>query len=412
MKKKLIILGGNQESFEGIKLLKKNYNIILIDGNKKCISRKICDYFVNANIYNTDDILKKLDIFFKKKNFLPNGALAIACDDVLSLSYINKIYKLKGINIKQANVTNNKILFKKLLLLNNIKCPKYFTASNYFEAKEKLETVNFKNVIIKPPDNRGARGVLMISRNELSKAFFDQSKMYTKKKDILFEEFIDGIQLSAEAIVYKGSVYLAGISDRNYKIFKITKPHMIEDGGETPSKFSNLHKKKIQIVLKKCTEALNFNFGSIKADIVIKNGKIYIIEVALRLSGGDYSTITIPEVYGNNIVKITADIITGKRFEPSLISLKPKKYQSNRFLFLKEGKIQNINKKNIKKIEDKKYVKKIILNISNKKKIEKITDHTKRNGTILILSSSASKAKTLSSSLIKQIQKNIKFYES
>ena len=61
------------------------------------------DYFVNANIYNTDDILKKL-IFFSKK-FLPNGALAIACDDVLSLSYINKIYKLKGINIKQANVT-------------------------------------------------------------------------------------------------------------------------------------------------------------------------------------------------------------------------------------------------------------------------------------------------------------------
>ena len=74
------------------------------------------------------------------------------------------------------------------------------------------------------------------------------------------------------------------------------------------------------------------------------------------MSGGDYSTITIPEVYGNNIVKITADIITGKRFEPSLISLKPKKYQSNRFLFLKEGKIQNINHKNIKKIEDKKKI--------------------------------------------------------
>ena len=186
-----------------------------------------------------------MDIFSKK--FLPNGALAIACDDVLSLSYINKIYKLKGINIKQANVTNNKILFKKIAIIKQYKVSKYFTASNYFEAKEKLETVNFKNVIIKPQIIEG-HGVLMISRNELLKLFSINQKCI--QKDILFEEFIDGIQLSAEAIVYKGSVYLAGISDRNYKIFKITKPHMIEDGGETPSKFSNLHKKKIQIVLK------------------------------------------------------------------------------------------------------------------------------------------------------------------
>ena len=79
----------------------------------------------------------------------------------------------------------------------------------------------------------------MISRNELSKAFSSIKNVYKRH---LFEEFIDGIQLSAEAIVYKGSVYLAGISDRNYKIFKITKPHMIEDGGETPSKFSSYTK--------------------------------------------------------------------------------------------------------------------------------------------------------------------------
>ena len=231
---------------------------------------------------------------------------------------------------------------------------------------------------------------------------------FSKNNSVLVEEFIDGNQISAEAIVYEGNIFLAGISDRNYNIFKFTKPHMIEDGGETPSKYSKKFKIKIKNILSKCINAINYKFGTIKADLIIRKNKVYIIEVALRLSGGDYSTITIPEVYGNNIIDMNAKIITRQKVTLSDIKLKPKKFQSNRFLFLNRGVIKSINNKKINRLNKNKNIRKISVNLKKGQKICKVTDHTKRNGTVMVLSNSAIKSKKLSEQLILTIKKNIK----
>ena len=61
-----------------------------------------------------------------------------------------------------------------------------------------------------------------------------------------------------------------------------------------PSKLSLNEKNKIDKVLLKVAQALKISNGTIKGDIVIHKKRIYVIEVAYRLSGGDFSESLIP----------------------------------------------------------------------------------------------------------------------
>jgi hypothetical protein len=45
-----------------------------------------------------------------------------------------------------------------------------------------------------------------------------------------------------------------------------------------------------------------FKEGVIKGDLIIKGGIIYVVEFAYRLSGGGFSTITIPNVYNYSLI--------------------------------------------------------------------------------------------------------------
>ena len=66
-KKTLIILNGNQEAFQGIKVLRKLYNIVLVDLNQNCASRKLVKNFIKADIYKPKKVLSEVKKYFKKK---------------------------------------------------------------------------------------------------------------------------------------------------------------------------------------------------------------------------------------------------------------------------------------------------------------------------------------------------------
>ena len=69
---------------------------------------------------------------------------------------------------------------------------------------------------------------------------------------------------------------------------------------------------------------------------------MYLIEFAARLSGGYFSTLTIPLVYGYNLIENVIRIALGEMPELPPRPLVVKRYQANRFCFVPEGKIKSI----------------------------------------------------------------------
>ena len=68
-------------------------------------------------------------------------------------------------------------------------------------------------LILKPIDNRGARGVLILdSRIDLAWAY-QHSQSFSQSPILLAEEYLLGPQLSTETLIIEGQAYTVGVSD-------------------------------------------------------------------------------------------------------------------------------------------------------------------------------------------------------
>ena len=82
--------------------------------------------------------------------------------------------------------------------------------------------------------------------------------------------------------------------------------------------------------------------GTVKGDIVIHEGKPFVIELAPRLSGGYFCTHTIPLNTGVEFVKQAIRLALGEKPEPENMQPKFERFICQRFLFPTPGKVTKV----------------------------------------------------------------------
>ena len=210
------------------------------------------------------------------------------------------------------------------------------------------------------------------------------------KKKIIIERFINGKQVSTEAIIYNDKSITPGIIDRNYEYMSKFKPHIIENGGQQPSSLNGKQIKMASDITIKSARCLGINKGTVKGDIVFSGGKAYLIEIASRLSGGWMSSDQIKLGTGVDFMKLALQIAMGKRINIDKIKIKKKSAVAIRYLFPKNKKIFLIPKK--KQIKKSRYIKKFKLYLKNSNNTQSVTDHTKRAGFVISAAKNKKKA--------------------
>ena len=375
----LLILGAGLESIEGYLRAKKlNCKIIAVDKNPKAPSLKYADQYINASIHDYAEILKKV----KSIECKINGVIAFG-DVSFIVAKLSRYLKTESIPVESAKITSNKFLFKK-------KMEKYFNIPNFKKIQNLAEIKNLvnknnKRYVLKPVDNSAARGVILIDKFSDLNWAYKYSLKYSKSKYLIAEEFLDGPQLSTEGIVHEGRYIHLCSFDRNYEFLNKYKPFIIENGGSTPSLIAKRNYKKINNILTKVVKKLNLKNGTLKGDLVINKNKIYLIEVATRLSGGWLSSVTIPNSSGVNIIDFVIKSSLGIKIKKEEIFPKFEKYVIQRYLFPEKGLIKSIRLKN-KSLVKRKEVLAFKIFVNKKLLVEKIDSHASRIGHIIVTS--------------------------
>lgn len=354
MKKKkeyLLIVGANIELVEFyIEAKKMGLNIIGIDKNPNSVAFRHADKKIISSTRNTDAAVKKVLEFSKKNKII--GVATSSHDVPFTLAKIAKTLNLKSISIKNALIASDKRKMKDFFIENKLSTSKYFLCKSFKEfSKKKIKLP----IIIKPVDGRGSRGVTYHENLYQIKWALNYAKENSKYNEVLVEEYMDGRQLSAEGFVYKKKYYQSAISDRNYSNLPITKPFIVECGGQLPSTISNKIENKVNKFCSKVAKCLDLESGPIKFDLVINKNEIKCIEFALRLSGGFFSSLQIPKVYNVNLMKLT--ILNSIKKAIPINYLLPKKKGAMVVKYIlahKKGKYLGL--KNIKMLENKKKV--------------------------------------------------------
>ncbi len=340
MNKNLLILGAGVDQIPGIKKARElGIYTISLDGNPNASGKILSDEFYEVNIKDYDCIEKFLKSYSLKKI---DGVIAYGVDIP---TIIAKTANFLGVNytipLDSAIISEDKYESKVFMSKNNIPIPKYSLVQSIEDIKRFMNNIDYP-IIIKPVDNSASRGITIVkNKNEINDAY-KYALEFSKSKKIIVEECLSGNQISSESIIVDGRIYHMGFLDRNYDRNQMFYPNIIENGGDMPSlamneTYINNLTKYFTIICQK----LNIKNGVIKGDLIISNNKLYIIEFALRLSGGNFSTICIPNSSHFDIIKFVTMLhlnlnIESKELEHNLQD----EYVSMRYKFLEDNNLK------------------------------------------------------------------------
>jgi len=244
------------------------------------------------------------------------------------------------------------------------------------------------DLVIKPVDSRGARGVVLVrvDANVDVEWAFRQAQEESPSKRVMVEEYLDGPQLSTESVILDGRVFTLACSDRNYprKLLERYAPYMIENGGCQPTEYLEEVLGPVDEVIGRAAAAIGLERGTLKGDIVLDDDlNPIVIEVAPRLSGGWLCTDQVPLSTDIDLVQAAARIALGEELDPE--SLRPRSWNpvAVRYFFPPEGRLVAVH--GLEELARTEWIHRVELFVEPGEVIAPVTDHTKRAGLVITI---------------------------
>jgi biotin carboxylase len=196
-----------------------------------------------------------------------------------------------------------------------------------------------RNLVIKPVDSRGSRGVQRLTHVADLTAAYAFARDYSPTKRVMVEEYLDGPQVSTESVVVGGRCFTPGFSDRNYEYLDTYAPFFIENGGDLPSHLPPAIQDDVKAVVAAAAAALGVTHGTVKGDIVVHDGKVHVIELAARLSGGFFCSREIPLNTGVDFIGAAFKLALGLEVTQAEVTPKYQRHIIQRYVIPKPGTV-------------------------------------------------------------------------
>ncbi len=334
MQKTIMIIGGGLLQLPVILTGKKmGLRIIVTDYNPDAIGIKYADIPI---VMSTRDIEGTVRVAKVQNEITPiNAVLTAGTDASMTVAAVANTLNLPGIKFEDAEAATNKIKMRMRFKEHNVPSPSFLPVWSLSDAKKACRILGFP-IVIKPSDNMGARGVRRIdSMAELADAF-QFSKAASPSGDLIIEEFMEGAELSIDAIVYNKEITFSGIADRIIS----HPPYFIETGHNMPSALPQSAIENACDVMRQGIHALGITIGAAKGDIKITAKGAMIGELAARLSGGFMSSYTYPLSTGVDLMRAAIEVALGQ--EPANLDPVFKKVSIERAILPKPGTVKKI----------------------------------------------------------------------
>jgi biotin carboxylase len=366
---RIAFFGGSHVHFKiSLRCNKLGARSYLLDKNKNCFASLSKD-FINIDFNNIKKVIK----FIKKEkiNYLYTSQSDIG---VLTLGYINSKFKFPGTSYELAKILTDKSKIRRILKKKNFHQPKFFLLSK--NSKKKI-SFNNKSFLIKPLDSSGSRGIYEIKDNRNLKTKIKKSLKFSKKKQVILEEKIQGIEFGAQTFSINGSCKNVILhEDLMSKInSKIPVGHIFP--------FEIFHDlkeiNKIKKIIKKAVDILGVKNGPCNVDCIFTGSKkLVILEISPRLGA-----TCLPDM-----LKIFTDVDWDLNTIKLHNLLKVKKIKEKKGIHVFSKVFESKKTGYVKKIITGKHPKNSIVEflIRKNKKISKFTDGTKLFGQIVAYS--------------------------
>ncbi len=294
--KKAIVLGGTHDHISLIKKLKeRGYYNILIDYYKNPPAKEFANLHLQESALDYDTVL---DI---ARNEEANLVIATCIDQALLISA--RVSEELGlpchITYKQAQEVTDKSVMKGILCQNDIATSVF---QNIYKSSEIISTQLRYPLVVKPADANSSKGVQKVENFSDARQAIINALTFSRTQTVVLEEFIDGIEISADVIILAGKVKVLMISENqksNLNTNKFTIALNI-----FRHKLYEKYKNKVELIAYKIAKAFNINNSPLLIQLLVKDDELYVIEFSSRIGGGSKIHL-IKKVTGFDIIEFT-----------------------------------------------------------------------------------------------------------
>ena len=391
MARSLLVLGAGSDQLFMIRTAHKlGYETVAVDANPSAPGLAIATHSSPIDFSSVSEVIAYVKSL-KDRGVDVSGVSTMGSDVPHHVSAVADYFRWVGPSRESARLATHKLEMKEHFRRSGIPVPAYAQVEKTSDIKERWREWGCSALVIKPTDRAGSRGVRMILHPDQVDEARNYALSFSGNGQIMIEEFVMGDQYSTESILFDGRAVTPGFADRVYEGMEAFQPNIMENGGWVPSELdTELHRSICEIV-ERAAAVIGIERGPAKGDVVLcpERGPI-VIEMAARLSGGDFCESLVPLGTGVNYVETAIDIAMGN--EPDFEALTSTKNLTvaNRYFFPPPGKLEAI--KGDRKCRSLESVVKLEMAYEPGDQIPVITNHGQRAGVFIVTAKNRSMA--------------------
>lgn len=339
--KTLLMISGGIEAADAVKRARDmGLHVVVSDLDPNAPGFAFAQDRIVADVYGPEETARAAEKYHRSVRPI-DGVICVAADAPVTAALVAERLGLPGISVETAKLACDKLAMKQRFKALGVPVPWFSGVSSAAELRA-IIAERGPDLVIKPVDSRGSRGVQRLARVADLNAAFELAQSHSPTKRVMVEAYLEGPQVSTESVVIGGNCYTPGFADRNYEFLERHAPFFIENGGDLPSRLPQTIQTKIKDVVSHAAAALGVRDGVVKGDMVVHKGEPYVIELAARLSGGFFCTREIPLNTGVDFVGCAIRVALGETVAPE--DLEPARQQTviQRYFFPKPGRVVGI----------------------------------------------------------------------
>lgn len=262
---------------------------ILLGDTRKNISKKAgeisdVDRFVTTDYKNYKDLFSVAKALHGEKPL--DAVFTYKEDGQVNVARIAHEFGLKGNSPEAVEKCIDKYRSRQLLRNAGLPSPAFSLCRNLEELEEFFKSVE-SSIVIKPNNLQGSIGVFKIDENRRLKSVYQKCRRQCVDDLILAEEFIDGQEVSLEAMVYYGKVILFGVTEKS--LYPNT---FIESGHRSPYSGGKLSQKDYIKLIRQIVSAVGITIGPLHIEGFHTRKGFVVGEVHPRYGGDNIPLIT------------------------------------------------------------------------------------------------------------------------
>lgn len=207
---------------------------------------------------------------------------------VNAAGYVCEELGLTGLSRKAGEICSDKYKMKEAFAAGGVNCARHRRIFSLEELSAALEDFQFP-MVLKAVDLMGSRGIFRCDSREEALSRYRDTMAATKKEYCLVEEFIQGTVMGCEAMMKDGELlFCLPDNTETFQSYVLTPV-----GHSVPYRKQGTLGGEAERQLRLAIRAAGLDNCAVNCDLIEKDGRIYVIEIA-----GRAGATCLPEIVG------------------------------------------------------------------------------------------------------------------